>query len=150
MVDEIESLVAEYVAASAGMRFEAKRALWDLDESSPVLQPEEIPQALIGWPAIDDYWAGTRGSLSELHSRYRELVHWRLAPDLAVASYSLRWRATLRDSAISSPLAADTRVTLLLRRRPPGWRIFHHVESALSLRTVATRLERRAATAFSG
>jgi hypothetical protein len=64
-----------------------------------------------------------------------------------VATYDMRWIATLAGPADMprKPIAADVRVTALLRLKPDGWRLFHLMEGPVDLPTMARLAGERAA-----
>ena len=132
---DLVPLIEHYVSYSEGMNFAGKRALWDRDDPAPLLMPEEAPQPLIGWPAIDAYWAKSRVVMTSLKSRTANHVCRLLAADIALVTYDMRWVATLASAPGVSrpPIAADVRVTALLRRKPEGWRYFHLMEGPIDL-----------------
>ncbi|MCB2108978.1 MAG: nuclear transport factor 2 family protein [Rhodobacteraceae bacterium] len=150
---EIVALVERYVGYSEGMNFAAKRALWDGDEPAPLLMPEEAPAPLIGWPAIDAYWAKSRVVMETLKSRTANHRVRLMSPDIALVTYDMRWVATLAGpkDVPRKPIAADVRVTALLRKKPDGWRYFHLMEgpidlagmTRLAMQAVADTLSRR-------
>jgi ketosteroid isomerase-like protein len=148
---ELTTLVATYVGYSEGMNFEGKRSLWDQDDPQPLLMPEEAHQPLIGWVAINAYWSQSRVIMESLKSRSANHVARQIAPDIALVTYDMRWVATLAGSAkvARKPIAADVRVTALLRRKPEGWRFFHLMEGPVDLlgmaRLAAERTARDAA-----
>jgi ketosteroid isomerase-like protein len=127
----IEHLIREYVALSAGMRFQEKRAYWDPEEPSPVLAPEEAPRTLVGWEAIERYWGGSRETIADLRTECFDVHVNLLGPDLAAAIFRQHWTATMSGPRYlgGAPLAATVRATWLLRRRAAGWRIFAVVEA---------------------
>lgn len=128
--DALAALIDAYVARSAGMRFEEKRGFWDADEPSPVLKPEEEAAPLVGWPAIEGYWQRTRSLLGSLQSKHWGLHLVPLDSDTILALYNMIWSAEVDGPFLGgSPLAAHVRVTMALRRRPAGWRVFAVVES---------------------
>jgi hypothetical protein len=148
---ELVPLIERYVSYSEGMNFAGKRALWDGDEPEPLLMPEEAPAPLVGWAAIDAYWTKSRAVMTSLKSRTANHRCRRLAPDIALATYDLRWIATLAGAPglERKPIAADVRVTALLRLKPEGWRYFHLMEGPIDLAGMCrlTRA-RRAQTLF--
>jgi hypothetical protein len=144
---EIAPLIARYVALSEGMNFAGKRELWDADDPAPLLMPEEAHAPLIGWSAIDAYWSKSRRIMASLKSRTANVRARRIAPDIAVATYDMRWIATMAGPADMprKPIAADVRVTALLRLKPDGWRLFHLMEGPVDLPTMARLAGERAA-----
>lgn len=135
VMPEIAALVAQYVGYSEGMNFEGKRSLWDQDDPQPLLMPEEAHEPIIGWAAINAYWSKSRVIMESLKSRSANHLARQIAPDLAIATYDMRWVATLAGPAnvVRKPIAADVRVTALLRRKPEGWRFFHLMEGPIDL-----------------
>jgi ketosteroid isomerase-like protein len=144
---ELAPLIERYVSYSEGMNFAAKRALWDTADPAPLLMPEEAPAALIGWPAIEAYWSQSRTVMASLKSRSANHRARLIAPDIALATYDLRWVATLAgpSAAPRQPIAADVRVTALLRRKPEGWRFFHLMEGPVDLLAMARLAAERTA-----
>ncbi|MBL8642904.1 MAG: nuclear transport factor 2 family protein [Rhodospirillaceae bacterium] len=137
LTEVLTALVAEYVSYSEGMNFEAKRALWDQDDTAPLLCPEEAPEPLIGWPAINAYWSKSREVMASLKSQTANVRARLIALDIALVTYDMRWIATLSGAASRKPIAADVRVTALLRKKPEGWRYFHLMEGPVDLLTMA-------------
>ena len=135
LTQELADLVATYVGYSEGMNFEGKRALWDQDDPQPLLMPEEAHAPLMGWPAINAYWSKSRVIMETLKSRSANHRARLIAPDIALVTYDMRWVATLAGppQVPRKPIAADVRVTALLRRKPQGWRFFHLMEGPVDL-----------------
>lgn len=139
LTTELAALIATYVSYSEGMNFEGKRALWDQDDPVPLLMPEEAHAPLIGWAAINAYWSKSRVIMETLKSRTANVRARLIAPDVALATYDMRWVATLAGppEIKRKPIAADVRVTALLRQTPNGWRFFHLMEGPVDLQTMA-------------
>lgn len=136
---DIAALVQTYVGYSETMNFEGKRALWDQDDPSPLLMPEEAHDVLLGWDAINAYWSKSRVIMESLKSRSANVSARLIAPNLALVTYDMRWVATLAGPAEikRKPIAADVRVTAMLRKKPHGWRFFHLMEGPVDLLTMA-------------
>lgn len=137
---ELVPLIERYISYSEGMNFEGKRALWDRDEPAPLLMPEEAAAPLVGWAAIDAYWSKSRVVMTSLKSRSANHRCRLLAAEIALVTYDLRWVATLAGPPRPA-IAADVRVTALLRKKPEGWRYFHLMEGPIDLAGM-TRLAR--------
>ena len=73
--------------------------------------------------------------MASLESRSRNHQCRLVAPDIALVTYEMRWIATLTGK--TKPIAADVRVTALLRRKPEGWRFFHLMEGPVDLMAMA-------------
>ncbi len=147
LTQEIAALIEHYVGYSEGMNFEGKRSLWDQDDPSPLLMPEEESHPLIGWAAINAYWSQSRVIMESLKSRSANHYVRLIAPGIALATYDMRWVATLAGPASvkRKPIAADVRVTALLRQKPEGWRFFHLMEGPVDLRAMARLAAERTA-----
>lgn len=132
---EIVPLIERYVSYSEGMNFAGKRALWDADDPTPLLMPEEAAEPLVGWAAIEAYWSKSRVVMTSLKSRSANHRCRSLAQDIALVTYDLRWVATLATApgVARPPIAADVRVTALLRLKPEGWRFIHLMEGPIDL-----------------
>lgn len=130
-VTGIEALIGRYVALSEGMRFAEKRAFWDEEEPNPVLKPEEVGAPLVGWAAIDGYWRDTRSALASLKTDCWDFTLNPLSEDVVLALFKQRWVARMNGPVYLSaaPIASTVRVTMGLRRRDAGWKIFLAVES---------------------
>jgi hypothetical protein len=70
--------------------------------------------------------------------------------DLALATYDMRWIATLSGPKEISrkPISADVRVTALLRKKSEGWRFFHLMEGPVDLIAMARQSYARKAAAL--
>ncbi|MSO98689.1 MAG: hypothetical protein EXR11_10805 [Rhodospirillaceae bacterium] len=144
---EITPLIERYVSYSEGMNFDGKRALWDANDPAPLLMPEEAHEPLIGWPAINAYWSKSRVIMSSLTSRTVNHRARRVSLDIALATYDMRWIATLAGppGVERKPIGADVRVTALLRLTPDGWRFFHLMEGPVDLMAMSCLAAERAA-----
>jgi hypothetical protein len=125
------ALVRDYIALSKGQRYEDKRGFWDADEPHPVLSPEESNEAHIGWPAIENYWGHSRGSMASLETECWDIEPTPLSPTLALITFKQRWTATLSGQGplTGTPIAATVRVSMAVRKRGADWKIFMSVES---------------------
>jgi len=141
LANQVTSLIKEYVAYSETMDFAGKKALWDSDDPAPLLMPEEAPTPLIGWSAINLYWSQSRVIMKSLKSQTANHTVRQIDRDLVLATYDMRWIATLAGPKDVSrkPISADVRVTALLRQKPEGWRFFHLMEGPIDLMAM-TRL----------
>ena len=135
----VEDTVLAYVACSEGFNFASRKALWDADEETPILCPEEAPEPLIGWDALDGYWSLSRQTIASLVSKATNIRVRLLSDTLALATYNNRWIATMASSgdAPEKPISADVRMTAVLRKTDAGWRYIHLMEGPVDLMTMA-------------
>jgi len=150
-VKVITALVKDYVALSADGCFAEKRAFWDRDEPNPLLWPEEADLPISGREAMDRYWNETGGMLQGLKTVAWD-IHVHCLGDHAVAGYTHRWQGRLvgMEALLPRAIASSVRVTMALRRKPEGWRVFAliegHVDGAVYFRDLARRLAQSAAS----
>ena len=135
LLTKIVDLVERYVACSETMDFDGKKRLWDLDDPMPLLMPEEAQAPLVGWDAIEAYWFKSRVIMESLKSKSANHTALQIDSDIALATYDMRWIATLAGpkEIPRKPVSADVRVTALLRQKPEGWRFFHLIEGPVDL-----------------
>jgi hypothetical protein len=139
LTEDIATLIRQYVSYSEGMDFAGKKAMWDADDSTPLLMPEEAHAPLIGWDEINAYWSKSRVIMESLKSQTANHHAREIEDGIALATYDMRWIATLAGpkDAPRKPISADVRVTALLRKKPEGWRLFHLMEGPIDLMAMA-------------
>jgi hypothetical protein len=126
--DEITAFLDDYVAKWNAYDSTGLKAMWDADEREPIYVAEER-EPLIGWAALEAYWAaGASGGSTHL-IKYRDLTAREIAPGVAHAFYRLSWNVYIPGGAYPRPIGGWVRATSLLRRKPAGWRLFHHIEA---------------------
>jgi len=132
LYDDIRAVLDRYVERWNAWDMAALRALWDPEEPEPIYVAEER-EALIGWEALASYWKVGEPRRSEHFIRFFDLRVRAMAPDLAHAFYKLSWNYFSRDNPLyRHPIGGEVRATTLLRRKPEGWRLFHHIEAPLA------------------
>lgn len=146
-IKAVSDTVLAYVACSKGMDFATRKALWDPAEGTPILCPEEAPEPLIGWDALDAYWSRSRETMASLETKATNIRVRMLGDGLALATYQSRWIATLAQAGHlpEKPISADVRMTAVLRKTADGWRYIHLVEGPVDLMTMARQAARRSA-----
>ncbi len=139
VITAVEETVLAYVACSEGFNFAARKALWDANEDTPILCPEEAPEPLIGWDTLDAYWSRSRKSMQSLISKATNIKIRLLSDTMALATYNNRWIATMAEAEgqTQKPISADVRMTAVLRKTDAGWRYIHLVEGPVDLMTMA-------------
>lgn len=126
---EIDALLVQAKEYWHVQNYAGLKSLWDPDEKEPWYQPEETEELLVGWPAIEGYWANNLKVMSKITVSYGKARAKLIAPDLAVAVFDLRWDAALIGRA---PLGGDNRTTAIFRKKKDGWRFCHYVEAPLA------------------
>jgi hypothetical protein len=135
--EDVVATIRQYVACAETMDFEGRKALWDREEAMPILCPEESEIALIGWDALDAYWAKSRTSMASLKAKATDFRVAILADDIAFATYVSRWIATMAGPVPQVPISADVRMNAILRKRAVGWRYVQLVEGPVDLITMS-------------
>ena len=136
---KIIETIQTYVSVSQIRQPEEKRKFWDQDEIQPILVPEEATTPLAGWAEIEAYWAQSKSIIATLNSTSSNHRVRTINPELAVTTYSMHWVAAMNEKTRYNgrTLAADVRVTALLRLRQGEWRFFHLMEGPVDLMTMA-------------
>ena len=140
---EILETVQRYVGCAETMDFKGRKALWDPDETLPILCPEEAPEPLIGWQALDEYWSHSRVIMAELKAQASNFRILLLADAIALVTYDNRWIATMAGPAQEPAISADVRMNALMRRKADGWRYIQLVEGPVDLMTMSRQAARR-------
>jgi len=132
------------------MNFMGRKELWDQSEKLPILCPEESPQPLVGWDALDKYWSRSRETMDSLKTKASNIRIRILGQGLALATYQSRWIAKLANAGHlpEKPISADVRMTAILRKTDDGWRYIHLVEGPVGLMTMARQAAKRSALAM--
>ncbi|NQV81498.1 MAG: hypothetical protein HQ495_13160 [Alphaproteobacteria bacterium] len=97
--DELEGLLRTYETAWRGGNYDALRALWDSDEREPIYVPEESAP-LIGWTAIDAYFAGNQKVLANVAVRTWDHHVRAVGEDVAILFYQMHWNAKIVDGSL--------------------------------------------------
>jgi ketosteroid isomerase-like protein len=135
---ELRAVVDAYAQAWKEKDFAALKALWDPDVAEPIYVPEETDR-VVGWDALDRYWSDCEQALDLVRAEPRELLVQRITADSALASFAMQaqWLAVGEKEPGSNP---DVRVSMILRRRPDGWKLVHYVEAPFGALPLITRI----------
>ena len=124
--DELQAFFDDYFAKWNRNDGAGLKALWDLDEPEPIYVAEER-EPLIGWPALEAYWAG--GANSTHLITYGDLRAKPAGDNLAIGFFRLRWNAYMPGTSYRRPIGGRVRSSALLRKKSAGWRLFHYIEA---------------------
>ncbi|MSO98755.1 MAG: hypothetical protein EXR11_11135 [Rhodospirillaceae bacterium] len=104
--------------------------LWDKTEPMPMYLAEEQAGWLVGWEQVNGYFDPKRAGFMQAANYEASNVQARLiAPDLAVATWSIYWQMKLRPTeAIGEKLRASG----IFRKTVAGWKFIHYAESPKS------------------
>lgn len=130
--DDINAVLTRYFTLWNDWKMDDLRRLWDADEREPIYVAEER-DPLIGWPALLDYWKVSEPRRSEHFIAFGDLQVREIAPGVAHAFYQLSWNFfVIGNRMYQKPIGGEVRATTLLRKKPEGWKFFHHIESPLA------------------
>lgn len=124
---EIEATLTELCGCWNRLDQPAIRDLWDSEETEPYFLPQEIKDPIIGWNALEAYYATAQARLVRCSMRIWDVHAKPLSPDLAVALYQMHWNGEIK--GFDHLFGIDSRVTALFRKRDDRWLICHYVEA---------------------
>lgn len=128
---ELSDFLDAYFVAWNKYDVPAMTALWDQGEEKPIYLAEEC-EPHIGWPAILRYWGVDRSAAERLLT-WRDLTAVAAAPDVAIAFFHCNWSTYLPGNRLyPKPFGGPVRISMVLRRKPEGWRAIHYVEAPLA------------------
>jgi uncharacterized protein (TIGR02246 family) len=119
--------VEAWAASWNHLRFDRMADLWDAEDPEATYIGDEIRDPLHGLLEIREHLDRTAGRVVAAEVTLAGLRARTLAPDVALATFLCSWALTTVE--VAEPYRTHTMVTLVLRRRPPGWRIAHYAES---------------------
>ncbi len=105
-------------------------ALWDLEDGAATYLPAGSVQPMIGATAIRRYVTDACETSAQIVMRPSALHLRAINPDLGLAFFKLAW--VIREATAHKPFGGNVRVTMMMRRVPDGWRIFHYAEAPLA------------------
>jgi ketosteroid isomerase-like protein len=131
---EVTAVIEALEAAWKAHDFGAVKALWDTDDPQPIYIAEEAEKPFTSWGEIDRYWTHTAGVLVRVSHRTSNRLIKAASPDIAIVLYDMHWNAEVAPGGLfgGEMMAGDNRVSIMLRRKPEGWRIFHYVEAPVA------------------
>jgi len=136
---EIEAFLDEYAATYNRMDYDALLDMWDRDFAGAIYMAEEIDPPLHGWARINKYFNPVPGVeiLDGIRNEYSDVRASYLAPDLAVATYQLRFDIKVkRQPAMSS----WDRVMAVLRKVDGDWKLLAYAEAPMAPLTMVRRM----------
>lgn len=122
---ELTIFLARYAEAYNRQDYVALLQMWDEDDPNVLYIPEEIDPPMHGWSAIRAYF-NRPGVLEGLRNEYSNLSAHYLAPDVAMATYQLRFTLKVRDL---KPFSTFDRIVAVFRRKNGEWKMMAYVEA---------------------
>jgi ketosteroid isomerase-like protein len=122
---EITAFLARYAYAYNRQDYDALLALWDTDDADAFYLAEEVDPPLQGWQSIREYFARP-GVLDGIRNEYSQVRAHYLAPDVAIATYRLRFDLKVRGM---KPLSSVDRIVAVFRRKDGEWKMAAYAEA---------------------
>jgi len=123
--------LARHDRALGALDFDAVAALWDEADADAMYVGEEYARPQHGWQELNSHWARLGARLRRAEIRSEPVNVRELADGVALAVLLVEWQLEGVDSAVAR--SGRSWVTVLLRRRPDGWRLFHYMEAPIYL-----------------
>jgi ketosteroid isomerase-like protein len=123
--DEITAFLARYAAAYNREDYAALLGMWDTDDANVFYMAEEIDPPLQGWKTLRAYFARP-GVLDGIRNEYSRVRAHYLAPDVAIATYKLRFDIKIRNM---QALSSWDRIVAVFRRKDGEWKMIAYAEA---------------------
>lgn len=131
--EAVRSVLRDYAAAWNARRPSTLKQYWDETLAQPQYVAEES-EAMHDWASIERYWAALEGI--DVSIKLGEPRLQRLTADVIAALYDMHWRARYDSHPYwRQPIGGNVRVSVVLARRPTGWKIVNYVEAPLASAT---------------
>ena len=133
---EITAFLERYAAIYNRQAYAELLEMWDTRDTDAFYMAEEVDPPMYGWPAIRAYF-DRPGSLDGIRNEYSEVRARYLAPDLALATYKLRFDIAVRDM---KSLSSFDRVVAVFRRCDGEWKLTAYAEAPQAPLTMVRKL----------
>ncbi|MCL4792765.1 MAG: nuclear transport factor 2 family protein [Gammaproteobacteria bacterium] len=135
---ELGAFLERYAAVYNRQAYAELLEMWDTSEPDAFYMAEEIDPPMYGWTAIRAYF-DRPGSLDGIRNEYSEIRARHLAPDLALATYRLRFDIAVKGM---QPLSSFDRVVAVFRRCDGQWKLRAYAEAPQAPLTMVRKLAR--------
>ena len=122
---EITAFLARYADAYNRQDYAALLDFWDRQDPNAFYMAEEIDPPMQGWKLIQAYFARP-GALQGIRNEYSNVRAHYLAPDLAIATYRLRFDIKVMNM---KQLSGFDRVVAVFRRKDGEWKMATYAEA---------------------
>jgi len=136
---EIEAFLDEYAEVYNRMDYDTLLDMWDGDFAGAIYMAEEVDPPMHGWERINKYFNPIPGVeiLDGIRNEYSDVRASYLAPDLAVATYHLRFDIKVKRQA---PMSSWDRVMAVLRKVDGDWKLVAYAEAPMAPATMVRRM----------
>ncbi|MEO8224208.1 MAG: nuclear transport factor 2 family protein [Gammaproteobacteria bacterium] len=122
---ELTAFLARYADAYNRQDYTALLGFWDRQDANVFYMAEEIDPPMHGWKLIEAYFARP-GVLDGIRNEYSNVRAHYLAPDIAIATYRLRFDIKVKNM---KPLSGFDRVVAAFRRKDGEWKLAAYAEA---------------------
>jgi len=123
--NEITAFLARYADAYNREDYAALLAMWDQDDPDAFYMAEEIDPPLHGWKTIRAYFSRP-GVLDGIRNEYSNVRAHYVAPDVAVATYRLRFDIKVKNM---QALSSFDRIMAVFRKKDGEWKMIAYAEA---------------------
>jgi ketosteroid isomerase-like protein len=122
---EITAFLTRYADAYNREDYAALLGMWDQDDPYAFYMAEEIDPPLHGWKTIRAYFSRP-GVLDGIRNEYSNVRAHYVAPDVAVATYRLRFDIKVKNM---QALSSFDRIMAVFRRKDGEWKMIAYAEA---------------------
>ncbi len=122
---ELTAFLAKYADAYNREDYQALLSMWDQDDPYAFYMAEEIDPPMHGWKTIQAYFARS-GVIDGIRNEYTKVRAHYVAPDVAVATYRLRFDIKVKNIPA---LSSFDRIMAVFRRKNGEWKMIAYAEA---------------------
>ncbi|MBL8201995.1 MAG: nuclear transport factor 2 family protein [Chromatiales bacterium] len=122
---EITAFLARYADAYNREDYTTLLGMWDQDDPDAFYMAEEIDPPMHGWKTIRAYFS-RGGVLDGIRNEYSNVRAHYVAPDVAVATYRLRFDIKVKNM---QALSSFDRIMAVFRRKDGEWKMIAYAEA---------------------
>ena len=122
---ELTAFLARYADAYNREDYVTLLKMWDQDDPNAFYMAEELDPPMHGWKTIRAYFART-GVLDGIRNEYSGVRAHLVAPDVAVATYRLRFDIKVKTLP---PLSSFDRIMAVFRKKGGEWKMIAYAEA---------------------
>ena len=122
---ELTAFLVRYADAYNREDYVALLNMWDQDDPYAFYMAEEIDPPMHGWKTIRAYFSRT-GVLDGIRNEYSNVRAHLVAPDVAVATYRLRFDIKVKTLP---PLSSFDRIMAVFRKKGGEWKMIAYAEA---------------------
>ena len=136
---ELQEWLNAYAEVYNRQDYDALLRMWDQDFSGVIYTAEEVDPPLHGWDRINRYFNPIPGFLvlDGIRNEYSDVRASYLAPDLAVATYRLRFDIKVKRQ---KPMSSWDRVLAVFRKKGDDWKLVAYAEAPMAPLTMVRKM----------